>query len=52
VEGADLTKLNRPSFRKSRLNKELEAKRVRKLIDRGILMPLEAPYATNNILLG
>jgi hypothetical protein len=34
VEGADLTKLNRPEFPKSRVEKELEAKRVRELINR------------------
>jgi hypothetical protein len=52
VEGADLTKLNRPAFSKSRVEKELEAERVRELIDRGILVPSESPYATNNILVG
>jgi hypothetical protein len=52
VEGADLTKLNRPAFPKSRVEKELEAERVRELIDWGILVPLESPYATNNILVG
>jgi hypothetical protein len=34
-EGADLTKLNRPAFSKSRVEKELEAERARDLIDRG-----------------
>jgi hypothetical protein len=52
VEGADLTKLNRPAFPKSRVEKELEAERVRELIDQGILVPSESPYATNNILVG
>jgi hypothetical protein len=52
VEVADLNKLNRPAFPKSRMEKELEAGRVRKLIDRGILVPSESPYATNNILAG
>jgi Reverse transcriptase (RNA-dependent DNA polymerase) len=52
VEGADLTKLNRPAFPKSRVEKELEAERVREFIDRGILVPSESLYATNNILLG
>jgi hypothetical protein len=52
VEGADLTKLNRPAFPKSRVEKELEAERVRELIDRGILVPSESSHATNNILLG
>jgi hypothetical protein len=32
VEGADLTKLNRPAFPKFRLEKELEAERVRELL--------------------
>jgi hypothetical protein len=36
VEGAYLTKLNRPAFPKSRVEKKLEAERVRELIDRGI----------------
>jgi hypothetical protein len=35
VEGADLTKLNQPAFRKSRVEKELKVERVRELIDRG-----------------
>jgi hypothetical protein len=39
VDGADLSKLNRPAFPKSRVEKELEAERVRELIDRGILVP-------------
>jgi hypothetical protein len=52
VEGADLTKLNRPAFPKSSVEKELEAERVRELIDQGILVPSESPYATNNILVG
>jgi hypothetical protein len=34
------------------VEKELEAGCVRKLIDRGILVPSESPYATNNILVG
>jgi hypothetical protein len=34
-EGADLTKLNRPAFSKSRVEKKLEAERARDLIDRG-----------------
>jgi hypothetical protein len=50
VEGADVTKLNRPAFPKSRVEKELEVERVRELIDRGILVPSGSPYATNNIL--
>jgi hypothetical protein len=52
VEMADLTKLNRPAFPKSREEMELEAERVRELIDRGIFVPSESPYATNNILVG
>jgi hypothetical protein len=52
VEGADLTKLNRPAFPKSGVEKKLEAEHVRELIDRGILVPSESPYATNNILVG
>jgi hypothetical protein len=52
VEGADLIKLNRPAFPKSHVEKELEAERVRELIDRGIWVPSESPYATNNILVG
>jgi hypothetical protein len=52
VEGADLTKLSRPAFPKSRVEKELKAERVRELIDRGVLVPSESPYATNNILVG
>jgi hypothetical protein len=52
VKGADLTKLNRPAFPKFREEKELEAERVRELIDRGILVPSESPCATNNILVG
>jgi hypothetical protein len=52
VEGADLTKLNRPAFPKSRVKKELEAERVRELIDRGLLVPSGSPYATINILMG
>jgi hypothetical protein len=39
VDGADLSKLNRPAFPKSREEKELEVKRVRELIDRDILVP-------------
>jgi Reverse transcriptase (RNA-dependent DNA polymerase) len=50
VEGAKLTKLNWPAFSKSRVEKKLEAGRLRELIDRGILVPSESPYATNNIL--
>jgi hypothetical protein len=38
VEGADLTKLNRPAFPKSRVKKELKVERVRELIDRGSLV--------------
>jgi hypothetical protein len=34
------------------VEKELEAERVRELIYRGILVPSESPYATNNILVG
>jgi Reverse transcriptase (RNA-dependent DNA polymerase) len=52
VEGADLTKLNRPAFPKYRVEKELEAERVWALIDCGILEPSESPYVTNNILVG
>jgi hypothetical protein len=52
VEGADVTKLNRSAFSKSRVEKELEAERVRELIDRGIFLPSESPYATNDILVG
>jgi hypothetical protein len=52
VEAADLTKLNRPAFPKSRVEKELEAERFRELIDRDILVPSGSPYATNNILVG
>jgi hypothetical protein len=52
VDGVDLPKLNRPAFPKSRVEKELEAERVRELIDRGILEPSESPHATNNILVG
>jgi Reverse transcriptase (RNA-dependent DNA polymerase) len=52
VEGADLTKLNRPAFQNFLVEKELEAERVRELIYRGILVPSESPYATNNILVG
>jgi hypothetical protein len=48
----DLPKLNRPAFPKSRVEKELEAERVRELIDGGILEPSESPHATNNILVG
>jgi hypothetical protein len=52
VEGADLTKLNRPAFPKSRVEKKLEAERVRELIDRSILVQSESSYTTNNILVG
>jgi hypothetical protein len=52
MDGADLTKLNRPTFPKSILEKELEAERVRELIDRGLLVRSESPHATNNILVG
>jgi hypothetical protein len=36
VKGADLTKLNRPAFSKSLVEKDVEAERVRDLIDRGL----------------
>jgi hypothetical protein len=52
VKEADLTKLNRPAFTKSRAEKELDAGRARELIDRCTLVPSESPYATNNILVG
>jgi hypothetical protein len=42
--------LNRLAFVKSRVEKGLESERVRELIDCGILVPSESPYATNNIL--
>jgi hypothetical protein len=52
VDGANLTKLNRPAFPKSREEKELEAERVRELIDRGILVPSKSPHPTKYILAG
>jgi hypothetical protein len=52
LDGADFTKLNRPAFPKSRVEKELDAELVREFIDRGILLPSESPHATINILVG
>jgi hypothetical protein len=50
--GRTITKLNRPTFPKSSLEKELEVERVRELIDRGLLARSESPHATSNILVG
>jgi hypothetical protein len=51
-EGADLSILNRPSFAKSRVEKEMEAERIRELVERGILVPSTSAFATNSILVG
>lgn len=50
TEDADLTKLNRPSFPKSRTERELEAQKVRDLVNRGILVPSSGSFATNNVM--
>ena len=47
---ADLARLDRPSFPKSRVERELEADKVRELVERGILVPSTALRATNNIM--
>ena len=47
---ADLARLDRPSFRKSRVERELEAEKVRELVGRGILVPSTALRETNNIM--
>jgi hypothetical protein len=52
VEGADLTKLNRPAFPKSRVEKELETERVRELIDRGYFGAVGVAVCDKNILVG
>jgi hypothetical protein len=47
---ADLSKLNRPAFRKSPTERAIEDAEVKKLLDRGILEPSISPCGTSNVL--
>jgi hypothetical protein len=49
-EGADVAKLNRAPFSKSRMEQEVEADEVRKLIGLGIVVPSTSEHATNNVI--
>lgn len=48
-DGADLNKLNRRSFPKSRQESELETAEVKNLLERGILVPSMSSCSTKNV---
>jgi transposase InsO family protein len=48
-EGADLSTLDRPTYRKSPLERETERREVERLIQQGVLEPSTSPYGTNNV---
>jgi hypothetical protein len=47
---ADLSKLNRPAFRKSPVERAIEDAEMQKLLDRGILEPSFSPCGISNVL--
>jgi Reverse transcriptase (RNA-dependent DNA polymerase) len=46
---ADLSNLNRPTFRKAPKEQETEREEIQKLLDRGIVQPSTSCYGTNNV---
>jgi hypothetical protein len=47
---SNLSSLDCPRFRKSRVEKEIEKREVTKLLERGILEPSRSEFDTKNVL--
>jgi hypothetical protein len=48
--GAEVSRLNRPAFRKSPKEREVEGEEMRRLLERGIIEPSDSPCGTNNVM--
>jgi hypothetical protein len=47
---AEVSRLNRPAFRKSPKEREVEGEEMRRLLARGIIEPSDSPCGTNNVM--
>jgi hypothetical protein len=48
--GAEVSRLNRPAFRKSRKERAVEGEEMRLFLERGIIEPSDFPCVTNNVI--